>query len=75
MRYYTDDPIADFHRWEDDVCEWLEKRPICEECGEHIQDDFAYCIDNKWYCKDCIDGMLEEIVTDDMDDDFYCEDE
>ena len=65
MRYYTDDPIADFHRYEDDLCDWLEKRPVCEGCGEHIQDDFAYRIDNKWYCKRCMDAMWEEIIIDD----------
>lgn len=32
----------------------LEKCPICEECGEHIQDDYYYIFDNIKICPDCL---------------------
>jgi non-homologous end joining protein Ku len=37
--YYTDDPIADFDRYDKEQQERLEQRPVCSVCGEHIQDD------------------------------------
>jgi len=51
----TDDPLRDFDRWDADHAAWLEKRPVCEKCGEHIQQDYAVCIDDHWYCDACLD--------------------
>jgi formylmethanofuran dehydrogenase subunit E len=32
----------------------LERLPICAECGEHIQDDECYEIDNEIICPQCL---------------------
>lgn len=37
--------------------EWLEKRPKCICCGEHIQEDSAVQIQGDYYCDECLDGM------------------
>lgn len=53
--YFTDDPESDFlrHDWEQE--EWLESRPLCEVCGERIQDETAFYLDQfGWICEDCI---------------------
>lgn len=51
----TDNPYRDFLRHEDEVEEWVESRPCCDICGEHIVDEGAYCIEGTWYHKDCLD--------------------
>ena len=40
---------------------WLQKRPICSWCEEHIQDDYAYEIDNKLICPNCIDEFKVDL--------------
>lgn len=32
----------------------LNKRPICDECGEHIQEEYCYHINGKHICEHCI---------------------
>lgn len=63
--YPTDDHMADFHRWEEEKRRWLDRLPKCEECGEHIQQDRAVCISDKYYCDDCLDYMRVDIGGDD----------
>lgn len=59
--YYTDDPVKDFERWDREQERALERLPVCECCGEHIQQEDAVRIGGDWYCDECIDGMREEI--------------
>lgn len=49
----TDDPHRDFDRWDAEQCEKLSKRPVCEYCGEHIQDDHYYYVD-RIICEECL---------------------
>lgn len=57
----TDNPLHDFNRWDEEFEEWLEKQPICDECGEHIQDEYLYEIGNIRYCENCIEGFKKYI--------------
>lgn len=50
----TDDPGRDADRWITEQDKALEKLPICEECGQHIQDDHYYEIAGDIYCPGCI---------------------
>ena len=43
---------------------WLQKRPICADCGEHIQDDHYYLIDDKIVCPDCLDSYYRREIED-----------
>ena len=61
---YTDDPERDFLRHDAEQQAWLEKRPVCHYCGEHIQDEYAVRIDGHWICKECIDDFTEYIEED-----------
>lgn len=36
---------------------WLERRPKCICCGEHIQEDSAVQIRGVYYCDKCLDDM------------------
>lgn len=64
MTYRTDDPIADFHRWDDEQQKQLEKLPKCKRCNHHIQQEDAVCIDGEYYCDTCLDGLRESIGDD-----------
>ena len=54
--YRTDDPLADFDRYEQDREAELEKLPECAYCGEKITDAYAFHIDGEWYHKDCFES-------------------
>ncbi len=59
---WTDDPVADFLRHDQAHEEWLETRPVCEHCEEPIQDECAVCIDDKWYCDECLSKLRKYII-------------
>ena len=40
----------------------LERLPVCADCLEHIQDEFAYHINGDWICKDCISSYEREVT-------------
>ncbi|MBO5463753.1 MAG: hypothetical protein J6A49_10630 [Clostridia bacterium] len=50
----TDNPVADFERYDAVQERAKEKLPRCSECGEPIQDDFFYDFDCYFYCADCV---------------------
>lgn len=39
----------------------LKRRPICFECGEHIQEDYGYQFSGTWMCSECIEQHKVEI--------------
>lgn len=50
----TDDPIADALEYDSEFEDWLKTRPVCSECGEHIQEETAIRLSAGWVCEDCI---------------------
>lgn len=34
--------------------EWLAKRPKCSDCGEPIQDEYCYLINDELICPECL---------------------
>ena len=60
--YYTDDPIADFNRWDNDRSERLKKLPVCSNCGEYIQDDHYYQINGENFCPDCLENEFRKEI-------------
>ena len=51
--FYSDDPAADFSRKDAAEERWLKKRPICEHCGKHIQDERVYVVYGEYYHVEC----------------------
>lgn len=47
----------DFEERDREQAQWLERRPRCSCCGEHIQDDSAVQIRDDFYCDNCLDDM------------------
>lgn len=66
--YYTDDPIADFNRWDRDQERKLSRLPKCVDCGDPIQDEDLFDVNGDLFCGDCmianfrrpIDNYVEE---------------
>jgi formylmethanofuran dehydrogenase subunit E len=55
--YITDDPIADFDRWDAEQQMELKKLPTCCSCGEPIQDEDLFDVNGDLFCKEC---MMEQ---------------
>lgn len=58
----TDDPVKDYERWDAMREEWLANRPICTNCGEHIQDEWCYSTwaNNELICQECAKEIDDE---------------
>lgn len=65
--YYTNDPLADFHRHEAELQAKLDKLPKCVECDEPIQDDYCYEINSEYICEDCLKEYYRKSVEDLME--------
>lgn len=59
--YYTDDPVADFERYDRECIRHLRTRHLCSCCMETIMDDTAVKIGPRWYCPDCEDEAWAKI--------------
>ena len=33
---------------------WLSRRPVCNYCEQHIQEDYLFDIEGELICKDCL---------------------
>ena len=62
--YRTDDPAADFDRYDLEQQKELEKCPKCSECFEYIQDEHYYEINDEVLCKECLDSNYRKSVED-----------
>ena len=57
---YSDDPHADFDRWDAERERWLLVLPKCAQCDQHIQDDDLYDFDGDLVCPDCVSDWVDE---------------
>lgn len=64
MVFYSNDPIADFDAWDAAQNKQLAKLPVCADCDDPIQDDFAYYINGEWICERCMDAYKTEVLPD-----------
>ncbi len=64
MTYITDDPIADYNRHQAEIEKWLAKRPECADCGEPVQDEYFYLINDEVICPDCLKNNYRKNVED-----------
>lgn len=59
--FLTDDPIADFNRYDREQARRLKMLPTCERCGDAIQQESAVCINGFWFCDECLEFYRKEI--------------
>lgn len=67
MSYRTDDPHADFDRWDADEQKALKKLPKCEYCGETIMDDHLYDFNGDIMCETCLKEHFRKPVENYME--------
>lgn len=59
---FSDNPVADFLRYDMEQARRLAQLPTCEYCGKAIQQERAVCIDGFWYCDECLEKYRREVV-------------
>lgn len=59
--YRTDDPAADFDRYDAEQQKQLEKCPKCSMCDEYIQSDHFYEINDEVICEECINNFRKPV--------------
>ena len=42
---------------------WLERRPVCDHCKDHIQRGHCYRIWDITICPDCMEDYFKERIT------------
>ena len=68
MFFRTDDPIADFNRYDAEQQNYLDKLPKCDCCGEPITDEHYYDIDGTFFCEECLKDEFRKNTDDYMED-------
>lgn len=43
---------------ERDQAKWLRSRPVCPACGQPIQEDYQYDLDDGNLCQECAERWL-----------------
>lgn len=64
MFFLTDDPVADADRYFSERDAELEKLPVCADCGEPVQDDHYYLINDEVICPNCLDSNYRKEIDD-----------
>lgn len=52
---WTDDPVKDAERYMEYLEEEAEQLPVCDYCGERIEEDHYYEFQGDIICPDCMD--------------------
>lgn len=58
------DPLDDFHAYDAHQQSELDRLPRCSECGEPIQTDECYEINDELICPECLDQNHRKWVDD-----------
>lgn len=61
---YTDNPVADFERYDREQQQKLAALPVCSECGEPIQDEYFYLINGENLCEECLQDNYRKNTAD-----------
>lgn len=64
---YTGDPIRDFEAWDAERQAGIDRLPVCAYCGEPIQDDFCYAINDEPVCEECLKEHFRKHTDDFID--------
>ena len=61
---WTDDPVLDHYRYQEEQEEYNEKLPVCSMCDKHITDDCLYDINDEVICEKCLKDNFRKNVED-----------
>ena len=57
---FTNDPLHDFNMHEAEIEQLMERLPECSYCGEKVQDEFLYCINDEIICNQCLNDNFRK---------------
>lgn len=60
----TGDPERDAEAYMNYLDDQLNRRPVCVNCHEHIQEEYAYELDGELYCDECAYDWLRKQKVD-----------
>ena len=58
--YFSDEPLEDFERHEREQAKLLAQLPECTYCGEAIQGDYYYEINDEVICEECLNSFFRK---------------
>ena len=61
---WTDDPIADYDRYDAEQSRRLDSLPRCSECDHPIQDEECYEFNDELICEKCLNDNHRKWVED-----------
>lgn len=62
--YFTGDPSGDYARYDAEMEDRLKMLPVCDCCGEHIQQEKAIYYNGQWCCEECESDFWQDIRED-----------
>lgn len=69
-RFYSDDPVRDFDRYDAMTAQKEAQLPKCEKCGEPINDDIYFEIDGEILCEECMHDRYGRSTEDYLRDNY-----
>ena len=61
---YTDNPAIDFAYWDAEQVKAEALLPVCDDCGEAINDDYYYEVDGDILCEECMRHRYRRFTED-----------
>ncbi len=61
---WTNDPVADFERYDAEQERKLARLPLCSCCKEPIQQEKAVWYNDQWCCEECESDFWQNIRKD-----------
>lgn len=70
MYFRSDDPLKDFQRYDALMAAREAQLPVCEKCGEPVDDDIYFEIDNEILCEKCMHDLYARSTEDWLNDNY-----
>lgn len=61
---WTDDPVADYDRYDEEQAKKLDRLPKCDCCTNPIQDEHFYVIHGEYICESCMEEHYRRETSD-----------
>lgn len=61
---WTDDPVADYDRFDAEQTKELERLPRCSECDQPIQGEECWEFNGELICEECLNDNHRKSVED-----------
>ena len=68
-RFYSDDPVRDFDRYDAMMAQQEARLPKCEKCGDVCPESF-FEIDGELLCEECMRDRFERSTDDYLSDNY-----